>query len=106
MDQMGIDKSRHLLSRRRYTEDANGAPVTFTEDAEAKRADLGKDRTAPGDGVRISPLKALVIASLLEEYSRRIDEGVKTGELDHSARDHGSLAQELAEHLQALGGLR
>lgn len=93
-----------LLSRRHYDWDSapppNGAPVRLETDATAKRADLATDDANPT--VRITPLKGLVIASLLEEFAARLRQGVRTGAVDSSATDYIDLVDECAEHLQQL----
>ncbi|MFI2765681.1 hypothetical protein ACH5A3_43975 [Streptomyces echinatus] len=82
-------------------------PITLADAARRKRQDLANDDSAGSDtGPSLTPLKTLIIASLLEEFSARLGQDLLAGRLDESAQDYVSLTQEMAEYLHAIGGAR
>lgn len=79
-----LDPAKHALSVRRY--DGNGAehPMALTRYARQLRRDLESDRrrlTGPRGGrhVVLSEVRAVVIASLLEELAARLRPGPTFG---------------------------
>ncbi|MBT1186250.1 hypothetical protein HET69_20155 [Streptomyces sp. CJ_13] len=110
-DNNAVDAARHLLSRQRYSWDAPsptaGTPISLADAALQKRQDLANDDSSgSAAGPSLTPLKALVIASLLEEFSARLGQDLRAGRLDDSAQDYVHLTQEMAEYLQSVGGAR
>lgn len=96
------DPARHSLA---FTDHRASGPYELTTLAAEIRADLAGDRARGEPGpdhavrdVRLTPLRAMVISSLLEELAARLAPGPAAG-VEEAGRDLAGVAAELAKRL-------
>jgi hypothetical protein len=93
-----VDPARHVLSMRRYDTGEPGSPITLARHARELRRDLESDQ--PARSVVVTEVRAVVIASLLEELAARLSPGPAFGAGtggEELARIVGQLAAELLD---------